>query len=163
MYPWLHSIGEWLEQTSLSKYMEDSPHLFPAVIAAHFFSLFLLVGTSVVLDLRVLGLAMRRQPVTQLAQQLFPWTWAGLGLAVASGFFMFTPSAGELVVVAYFWIKLGIILAAGVLAFLMQRNARHWDQSPSIPTVAKLLAAISMALWIGALLAAVQVAQYANV
>ena len=37
----------------------------------HYFTLFVLVGTSVLVDLRVMGLAGTRKPVIQFAEQIY--------------------------------------------------------------------------------------------
>ena len=61
--------------------ISNSKWLYPAVEVTHFFSLFLLVGTIAVVDLRLLGLAGRRQTVTELAEQLFPFLLLLVGIA----------------------------------------------------------------------------------
>ena len=159
----LYSFGEWLETMPWSHAMEFSPHIFPLVSALHYFSVFLVVGTVVALDLRMLGLAGRRQSVTQVAEQLFPWIWTGLALAFLSGFLMFSPGAGELFQTLFFIPKLVASVLAGVSVLVIQQNVRKWDQPPAIPILAKLAAVISLALWIAALFTSVEVGQFVGV
>src|ERR1700731_4666293 len=63
-----------------------------ALEIVHYFSMFILVGSMVIVDLRVLGLVGRRQDATQLADRLFPWIWISLALNFLSGFFMLATS-----------------------------------------------------------------------
>ena len=160
MHDSLLSFCQWLEQLSWVTAVANSPTMSPAVAVAHFFSFFLLVGTIAVIDLRLLGLAGRRQTLTQLAEPLFPWTWTGLGIAVLSGFLMFAPEAASLFYNAFFWVKLLVILPGVAFALIVQRNLRRWEELPAMPFLAKLAAFISLALWIGILLAALEVANY---
>ena len=57
------------------------------------FGLFLSVGTIATLDLRILGIAGRRQTIGQLAKQLFPLIWTCLALVALSGFAIFAGQA----------------------------------------------------------------------
>ncbi|OFV98649.1 MAG: hypothetical protein A3H28_10480 [Acidobacteria bacterium RIFCSPLOWO2_02_FULL_61_28] len=156
----LFEFGEWLETTPWSHAMDYSVHIFPMVSALHYFSVFLVVGTVVALDLRLLGLAGRRQSVTQVAEQLYPWIWTGCGLALLSGFLMFSPGAGELFLTLFFKPKLVFTILAVVSVVVIQRGVRKWDQQPATPILAKLAAVISLALWIAALFTSVEVGQF---
>jgi uncharacterized membrane protein YbaN (DUF454 family) len=45
----------------------------------------------------------------------------------------------------------------------VQKNARHWDEAPAVPTAAKALACVSLILWLGTILAAVDIPALTNV
>jgi hypothetical protein len=163
MQGWFLSFCQWLEHARLIETIDDSTWLYPAIEATHFFSFFLLVGTIVFVDLRVLGLAGRRESLSQIAEQLFPWTWISLGLAVVTGFLMFATEATAFLPSGYFRIKLLVILAGVLFAAIIQRNASRWDQSAGVPATARLTALISLLLWIGVILAATEVANHTAV
>ena len=59
--------------------------VFPVVESIHICGFTLLVGTIVILDLRLLGLCLRQQPISQLARALSPWIWAGHHFAADHG------------------------------------------------------------------------------
>lgn len=151
---------EWLEHSRWVLAISESGWMYPAVEILHFFSLFLLVGTIAVIDLRLLGLAGGRQGVGPLAEQLFPWTWIGLGLAVFSGFIMFAASAAEFVLNTQFRIKMLLTVLALVFGIIVQRNAGKWDTRQSGLIVVRLAAFLSLVLWIGVILAATEIANY---
>jgi small-conductance mechanosensitive channel len=152
---------QWLEHTSVITTISNSKWMYPAVEVTHFFSLFLLVGTAAVVDLRLLGLAVR-QSASELAEQLFPWSWIGLGLCVLSGFFMFAASATGFVVNTQFLIKMVVTVVAIAVGVLVQRSTPKWDQPSGTPLLAKVTAVISLALWIGAILMAAEIANYSE-
>jgi hypothetical protein len=51
-----------------------------------------------------------------------------------------------------------LVVLAVVFAVIVQRGVRKWSQSPEIPGIAKIIAAISLLLWLAAILAALDVA-----
>ena len=56
-----------------------------------------------------------------------------------------------------FYDKIGIILLAIVVNIFVQKKVRKWDQLPAMPAWAKLLAVASIGLWVGAIIAGVEV------
>jgi hypothetical protein len=154
------SFFEWLEHSRCVTAISESGWMYPVAEVAHFFGLFLLVGTIAVIDLRLLGLAGRRQSAGELAQNLFPWMWTGFGIASVSGFLMFATGATGFVANTQFRIKMLVTLLAVTFGAIVQRKTSGWDQPSGMPVVAKLTAAISLALWIGVILAATEIANY---
>ena len=109
------------------------------------------------MDLRVLGVAGRRQSIRQLAEQLLPWSCVGFGFAIVSGLLMFTAAADDYWAAGIFKCKVSVVLTATIFSVLVHWAARRRDQVPTMSMWAKLLAFISIALWIGAILASVEV------
>ena len=153
-------LCEWLEQIPWIVTITNSAVLISLVWLVHYFGIFLLVGTTAVVDLRVLGAAARNLKLAPLAGQLFPLTWIGLGLVIASGFIMFAGQATTFYPTAVFRIKMGMVLLALVFGVIVQRKSPVWDRAPTVPAVAKWLACASLALWIGAILAGLEVAAF---
>jgi uncharacterized protein DUF6644 len=130
---------------------------------SHYFSLFLTIGSMVVLDLRVLGVAGRKQTITQIANVYSRWMWTGLAVLFVSGTMM---AAGDSVLFCtngVFGTKLVLIVLAATSGVIIQRSARRWDQAPTVPTAAKALALVSLILWVGTILAAVEIPALTNV
>lgn len=107
--------------------MGGSSWAFPAVETIHLPAMILLVGSITVFDLRLLGFALKREPVSQLAERLLPFTWTAFGVMALTGSLLFTSDA----VIKYcpnpaFRIKLLLILLAGinmsVFHFTIYRN-----------------------------------------
>jgi hypothetical protein len=156
-------LCEWLEQIPWIITITNSAVLISLVWLVHYFGFFLLIGTTAVVDLRVLGAAARNQKLAPLAGLLFPFAWTGLGLAVASGFIMFAGQATTFYPTAVFRIKMGMVLLALVFGVIVQRKSPGWDRSPSLPAAAKWLAFASLALWLGAILAGLEVPAFVPV
>ena len=150
-------LCRWLQDNSFVAAINGTAWTAAALEIVHYFSMFILVGSMVIVDLRVLGLVGRRQDATQLADRLFPWIWASLGLNFLSGFLMFAGSATAYYHNDIFYDKLGVILLAIVASIIVQRKVRKWNQLPAMPAWAKLIAVVSIGLWIGAIIAGVEV------
>jgi hypothetical protein len=150
-------LCEWLEQIPWIVTITNSAVLISLVWLAHYLGFFVLVGTTVVVDLRILGVAARNQKLVPLAGLLFPFAWTGLGLVIASGFIMFAGQATTFYPTAVFRIKMGMVLLALMFGVIVQRKLHAWDRAPSVPTAAKWLAFASLALWIATILAGLEV------
>ena len=147
----------WLQENSFIAAINGTAWTAAATEIVHYFSMFILVGSTVIVDLRVLGLVGRRQDATQIADRLFPWLWTSLALNFLSGFLMFAGSATAYYHNDIFHDKLAVILAAIVANIIVQQKVSKWDQLPAIPAWAKLIAVASIGLWIGAIIAGVEV------
>jgi hypothetical protein len=148
---------EWLEHNSWIIALDSNVPLSLFFEIMHYSGFFLVVGTTVVMDLRILGLAGRKKSPSAIAEELVPWMWTGLVMAFVSGFFMFSADAADFYLAGTFRIKILVVLLAAILGALVQRKASRWGELPSITGGAKLMAVLSLVLWIGAILASVEV------
>ena len=151
-------MWESLEQVGWVKVLATTGWLYSSVSVIHYFTLFFFIGTIVLVDLRILGLAGRGQTISLLADQLLPWTWIGFTLAMISGFLLFTTDAGDYAPDHVFQAKMLVILLAFIFTVIVHRGQRKWNQLPAIPLGVKVIAALSLLLWLGAILAGVDIA-----
>jgi hypothetical protein len=138
--------------------LATSRWLYGLVTVVHYSAVFFCIGTIVLLDLRILGIADRNQALSRFAGQLRPWTWIGFGSAVVSGFLLFATEAGDYAAVTPFRVKMLIIVVAAISALAKEWSVPNWDRAPVIPVMARLLALVSIVLWLGAILAGVEIA-----
>lgn len=141
-----------VEQSAFAETVRDSLWLYPAANLTHLLGLTLLVGSMVLLDLRLLGLARRLLPAASLSRYLTPFAVAGLALMVASGLVLFSADAGPLITNPVFRLKL-LVIAAGIanaVAFRVawQRRLPGWEERP--PLLGRVQAGASLLLWLGA-------------
>ena len=79
------SLLEWIESTDLSTTIREGALPYPIIGGIHLLQIALFGGMLVVTDLRLLGWAMRRRPVSDIVGQFQPWKRAGFAIVVASG------------------------------------------------------------------------------
>ena len=85
----LYPLFEWVELTTLGEAIRASIWLFPFIEAFHLVAFGALGGAVLLVDLRLIGLAFRSQPVAQVAQEMRPWLLRSLAVAVVSGSLLF--------------------------------------------------------------------------
>jgi hypothetical protein len=150
-------MWEALEQMGWVKALGSTGWMYSTVAVTHYLTMFWFIGSIAVVDLRVMGIAARRRGIGELAEQLFPWAWIGFTLAVISGFLMFATDAGDWAPDKVFHVKLTLIAVSAVFAFIVQRGARRWARDPAVPWAAKIIALISLLLWVATILSASEI------
>jgi len=144
---------KWLETSALGTTVSQSTWLFPAIETIHVIALALVVGSIAVLDLRLLDRTWRVRAITELTQDVLPWTWASFAVAATSGFLMFASAATKYAADTPFRIKMVLLLLAGtnMLAFhrFTYRSVAAWDVNAPTPRAAKLAGGLSLLFWIG--------------
>jgi uncharacterized membrane protein len=151
-------MWESLEHVGWVTVLANTGWMYATVSVVHYFTLLFFIGTIALVDLRILGVADRNQTLSLLADQLLPWTWIGFALAMISGFLLFTTDAGDYAPDHVFQAKMLVILLAVVFTVVVQVGLRKWNQLPAVPASAKVIAAVSLILWLGAILAGVDIA-----
>jgi hypothetical protein len=150
-------MWEALEQMGWVKTLSSTGWMYASVSVIHYLTMFWFIGSMAVVDLRVMGVAATKRNLTELSEQIFPWAWTGMVLAIISGFFMFLTDAGDWAPDPVFHVKLGMIVISIVFAVLVQRGAPKWGALPEIPTSAKVIAGIALLLWILTILSASEI------
>ena len=146
------AVLTWLEASGFSTWVREGETIwaFPTILTLHTFGMGLLVGTSAVIDLRLLGIG-RRLPLAPM-QPLFTVMWGGFWLNLATGSMLFAADATRLGVDPLYWTKL-VFVAIGVATIVLIRRivfAVPADDPPASPSSPKALAALSLAVWIAA-------------
>ena len=86
--------------------MRSVKWFFPAVESVHLMGLALTGGAVLMLDLRLLGFGLRRQPVAQVAQDAQRWLLVSLVVMLPTGFLLFMASAVKCYYLPAFWVKM---------------------------------------------------------
>jgi hypothetical protein len=150
-------MWEALEHVSWIQTMGSTEWMYSSISVTHYVTMFWCIGSIAFVDLRVMGLAARNWTVVEVAEQFFPWAWAGFSLAILSGFLMFATDAGDWAPSRHFHIKLMLIALSVVFAVVVQKSAPKWSQNSETPSIAKIIALISLLLWIATILSASEI------
>jgi hypothetical protein len=144
-----------LEESGLSTWLRESQSImaFPLVLALHTVGLGLVVGCTVVVNLRLLGGA-SRIPIKPL-EKFFAIMWIGFAVNAVSGVMLFAKEATTVSISAVFWVKMTLIaLAMWVVTRIRTKvfDDPLIDTHP-VPANVRLLALVSILLWAGAITA----------
>jgi hypothetical protein len=148
----LLQLFRWFDSTPISLYIRDSTYIFPVVEVFHLFGLTLLLGTVTVVDLRILGVGMRRQSIANLAGQLTPWSVGAAILTIVTGILLFLSEAMKCYGNAAFPYKMWALLGGIILYFVTQRKLVSPSSGIS-PGQLKAIAIASLVLWYGVAIA----------
>ena len=160
MQSFLLAFCKWLQSTSLGHFVSSTLWAYPYVQLVHFSGLSLWVGSIVILDLRLLGLALRSQNAAELADQLFPWKWTGFGVAVIGGISLFSATAPTYFRNPAFRVKFPLVLAGLAYHLFLQHKVGGWGRQGSIPVRARVAGLFDLAIWLGVITAAVNIPNY---
>ncbi len=160
----LLSICQWVDSTRLNAVLRQSNWAFPILDTIHTLGIVLVAGTIMLVDLRLLGLALRGVPIAQIVGRIVPATLWGFGLMVASGGLLFTSEAVKMYHSPAFRIKLILLALAGLNALVFHRtiyrDVANWDSGAVAPARARLAGLLSLIFWI-AIIAAGRAIAYA--
>lgn len=144
---------QWLDQKAVGSGIRQSVWLFPALETIHLLGMAALVATITALDLRLMGVAARQQPVSKMAARLIPWAWLAFAVQVVTGVLLFSSEAVKIYGNPAFRLKMLLLLLAGGQALIFQTLVSSklpaWDDRPSLPFAAKIIGVSSMLLWLG--------------
>ncbi len=137
------SLVQWLNETPLSIYLRESEVAFPVTEA---------VGTILWVDLRLMGLCMRRERVTDVVGRLEPWAKFGFVVMFISGLFLFIGKPANYYSTTAFRIKMALLPLAALNVVLFHKrvyvNAGQWDTEAVLPWQGRLVGLVSATLWV---------------
>src|SRR4029453_9335180 len=107
---------QWLYDSKTGTGIRESVWVFPIIEGTHLLGIALSVGLLCWFDLRLLGVALRDQPVSKVWQQVMPVAFVGFTLMFISGLLLFWAEAITAYRSVHFWIKLGLLVLAGINA-----------------------------------------------
>src|SRR5437764_4600253 len=143
----LLTFFEWLQYSSLLSAMRGSPWIFPLIASIHLMRLALIGGSALLVDLRVLGLGMRHQPLAQVARDCERWLLVSLVIlwpTVVLQFMCF--SATKYYYMKAFWVKMAALALALLFTFAVRRRVVMADETRMSSIWNKLVAGVSLGL-----------------
>ena len=150
---WLLATCRWVQDSTFATALRESAVVYPLVQGSHVLSLGLSVGLVLWFDLRLLGITMRKEPVSNVFEQLRPWMMLGFAVMFVTGAMLFAARAVDVYTSTYFRIKIGLLVLGAINISLFHTTIDHardqWDASAVPPFRARMAGALSIALWFG--------------
>ena len=147
----------WLSLEYLPLAMEiGATWWFPLLESIHVVSITLLLGSILMVDLRLLGIAAMPYAVSGMIRELVPWTLMAFIVSVITGLGLFiTRASAHMNNPAFQW-KLILLALAGINMLYFHgrgyRQIAQWDTGSSMPWQGRLAGALSLLLWSGVML-----------
>jgi hypothetical protein len=148
----ISDVISYAETSALADAIRENDVLFPLIESVHVVAICLVVGSILVVDLRLLGWASLRRPVSQVIAGVLPLTWSAFVVAVGAGGLLFISNATKYLDNGFFVAKLLLIAMAGLNMLIFHvvgaRDLPKWDSAVKPPSSARLAGAISILLWV---------------
>jgi hypothetical protein len=128
--------------------LNNTEWAFPLTEILHIGAMALSIGAIALVDLRLLGFGMRRQTAAQLVADTELWTLAGLGIAIVSGLLIFSSDPVPYLRNGPFLFKMSALPVGIAFNYTIHRMVATgaWGKSSSL--AGKLVACVSLALWV---------------
>lgn len=145
----LDRFCSWLETTPLSQTLQTEDWIVPAVQTLHILSIGLVLAAVLMLNLRLLNLACRDQPVTRIAARFLPVVWWTLPVLLVTGLLMIAAEPARSLENSAFQLKMVLLLSIVTLTFTVQRriDTNRWSSSSRLWLTGFPL--LSLLLWVG--------------
>jgi hypothetical protein len=146
----------WLENLAIAQEIGGTIW-YPIVETLHVLAAVFVFGSLLMLDLRLLGVTARSQPVERMSRELLLWTWLAFALALMTGIGLFITRASAFVDNRAMQFKVLALLLAAVNMIVFQfgahRRVAQWDLAVPPPASARFAGAASLFCWAGVMLA----------
>jgi hypothetical protein len=141
-------VVDLLGDSAFGQWIGQSTGRIAWLFVIHLTGLTLLLGGTVVISLRLLGIGLRSQSLPQLARDVAPWRTAGLVLSIVSGSLIFTGGAVSYYEGAWFRQKMTLLCVALIFNFTLFRRVTQAKQQLS-PWLNRMTGALALLLWFG--------------
>jgi hypothetical protein len=148
----------WADDSAVAAAIRGSTWVFAFIEVFHLLGLTLLLGTVVLVNLRLCGYGLQRQSLAEVASDALPWMLVGMAVTMGSGSLLFVSEAMKCYGSPPFFVKMGFLFTALVFTFTLHRKLTKRSAPP--PVWGKVAAGVSLFLWFGVGLAGRAIAFY---
>jgi hypothetical protein len=153
----LHSLCTELADTALSQAIQATEWIIPAVQTVHIVAVATVITSILMVDLRLMGLTGRNQPIAAVASRYLPTVWYVLPVLLITGVTLIIAEPARSLQNPVFALKMGLLLLAAGFTLVCQlplrKDSGFWEKSQSRRRTVKLIGLLSLPLWIGILFA----------
>ncbi len=124
--------------------LNNTEWAFPLTECFHITAFALSIGTIMLVDLKMLGLAMKRQTSGQLTRDTGLWTFAGLVIVILSGLLIFSSDPIHYINNSMFKLKVLMLTLAIIYNYTIHRKVAL---SNATGGMAKAVGVVSVLMW----------------
>jgi hypothetical protein len=140
-------LFQWCEASPIGNAIRTSPWAFAVIESIHLLGLAAIGGAILIVDLRLLGVGLRRQSVGELAGDVQPWLLASLAVMLTTGAALFMSESIKCYYSTPFRVKMASLALAIVFTFTVRRKAVSGQADIRRPVRQRIVALVSLALW----------------
>jgi hypothetical protein len=137
----------WLESLHFGAVVDNSGYFVAMVNVTHLLALAIFVGAVLVLDLRLIGSGMSKQPVARVSKNAQPWLIGGFLALAITGILQIVATPMKVYYSANFWTKVDLLVVAVLFTFIVRRRVAQMDDARLGPVWGKVVGLVSIVLW----------------
>ncbi len=142
----------WLSTTQLSLFIQEhNSWAIPTIQSIHIVGIAIVMGSVLLIDLRILGWAGMDQTLGQTARRFGPWLTGSLWLLLATGILMVVGEPVRELVTFSFWLKMALVAVGALVAIVFQsalrRHERQWEATLVERPSTKVVAVLTFLIW----------------
>lgn len=150
----MNQFALWLASTPPSVFIQEhNAWAVPAIQSVHIVGIALVMGSVLMIDLRILGLAWTDRTLQQTTNRFGPWLTGSLWLLLVTGLLMVVGEPVRELVSFSFWLKMALVAFGAVVAVSFQRALRRhepqWERRVAHGSSLKVMAVATFFVWIG--------------
>ena len=125
----MKQFAEWLSTTLPSVFIQEhNAWAIPTIQSIHIVGIAMVMGSVLMIDLRILGVAGKDQTLRQTTERFGPWLTSSLWLLLVTGTLMVVGEPVRELVTFSFWLKMALVAIGTVAALVFQGALRRHDQ-----------------------------------
>ena len=119
----MQRFAEWLGQTGPSLAIQTNEWVIPTVQSLHIVAIGVVVGSALMIALRVLGYAAPDQTLAETTSRFGPWVSWGLAALLLTGVVMVVGEPERELLAFSFWLKMMLVVLGAAATFMLQRRS----------------------------------------
>jgi hypothetical protein len=140
---------DWVAASWLGQAISGSLWLFAVIESIHLLALAVIGGAVLIVDLRLLGLGLREQPVEKVARDAQPWFLGSWVVMIVTGVLLFVSEPQKLYYSTPFFWKMTCLALATIFALTVRRKVTLAGEGRVPPVALMVVGLVSLALWFG--------------
>jgi uncharacterized membrane protein YgdD (TMEM256/DUF423 family) len=141
-----------MSTTFLSVFIQNhNSWVIPTIQSIHIVGIALVLGSVLMIDLRILGWAGMDQTLRQTTSRFGPWLTAALFLLLATGALMVIGEPVRELLTFSFWLKMFLVavgtLTAALFRITLRKHEPQWEETLVTRRSLKLLAILTFLVW----------------
>jgi hypothetical protein len=146
-------FAEWLSTTAPSIFIQEhNAWAIPTIQSIHIVGIAMVMGSALLIDLRILGWAGMDRTLRQTTARFGPWLTTSLWLLLATGILMVIGEPVRELVTFSFWLKMALVALGAIVTVAFQsalrRHEQRWEETLVHQPSIKTLAVVTFLMWI---------------
>ena len=147
----LETLSRQIYSTPISTTIRDTTWVIPTLQSVHIIAIAVVIGSAVVMDLRLAGVLAVDETPQVIVRRHLPWMWSALAMLLTTGFILGFGEPDRVLMNAVFWAKMALVLTGFTLTLLFRYPILHPDYRIEHARAARLvkpMAWASLAIWV---------------